>query len=183
MRTMSPLQNPSELTLEGVRVPDDSVLGKVGFGFYSAMSGINGARLQIAATALGIADHLLRRMIEYAGERVAFDRPIGANQYVQGMIVDSHADVEQARLLLYKLADDIDKRRRRSPGGGPGQAGVHGSRGRCGGPVHPGPRRAGFHERARPRSLVPGRPSHATVRGNVRDPSSQLGQGLGLPAS
>jgi alkylation response protein AidB-like acyl-CoA dehydrogenase len=51
MRTMSPLQNPSELTLEGVRVPDDSVLGKVGFGFYSAMSGINGARLQIAATA------------------------------------------------------------------------------------------------------------------------------------
>jgi acyl-CoA dehydrogenase len=108
MRTMSPLQNPSELTLEGVRVPDDSVLGKVGFGFYSAMSGINGARLQIAATALGIADHLLRRMIEYAGERVAFDRPIGANQYVQGMIVESHADVEQARLLLYQLADDID---------------------------------------------------------------------------
>jgi acyl-CoA dehydrogenase len=107
-RTMSPLQNPSELTLEGVRVPDDSVLGKVGFGFYSAMRGINGARLQIAATALGIADDLLRRMIEYAGERVAFDRPIGANQYIQGMIVDSHADVEQARLLLYKLADDID---------------------------------------------------------------------------
>jgi alkylation response protein AidB-like acyl-CoA dehydrogenase len=47
-------------------------------------------------------------MTEYAGERVAVDRPIGANQYVQGMIVDSHADVEQARLLLNKLADDID---------------------------------------------------------------------------
>jgi acyl-CoA dehydrogenase len=107
-RTMSPLQNPSELVLDGVRVPAGNVLGEPGFGFYAAMKGINGARLQIAATALGIADDLLRRMTEYARERVAFDRPIGANQYVQGMIVDSHADVEQARLLLYKLADDID---------------------------------------------------------------------------
>jgi acyl-CoA dehydrogenase len=107
-RTMSPLQNPSELTLEGVRVPEENILGRIGFGFYSAMKGINGARLQIAATALGIAEDLLRRMTEYAGDRVAFGRPIGSNQYVQGMIVDSYADVEQARLLLYTLADRID---------------------------------------------------------------------------
>jgi acyl-CoA dehydrogenase len=108
-RTMSPLQNPSELTLEGVRVPQDNVLGELGFGFYSAMKGINEARLQIAATALGIADDLLRRMTQYATDRVAFGRPIGANQYVQGMMVDSYAEIEQARLLLYKLADDIDR--------------------------------------------------------------------------
>jgi acyl-CoA dehydrogenase len=108
-RTMSPLQNPSQLTLEGVRVPEENVLRRVGFGFYSAMRGINGARLQIAATALGIADDLLRRMTEYAKDRVAFGRAIGANQYVQGMIVDSYAEIEQVRLLLYKLADDIDR--------------------------------------------------------------------------
>jgi alkylation response protein AidB-like acyl-CoA dehydrogenase len=106
-RTMSPIQNPSELTLEGVRVPEENVLGEVGFGFYSAMKGINGARLQIAATALGIADNLLGRMTEYARHRVAFGRPIGTNQYIQGMIVDSYAELEQARLLLYRLADDI----------------------------------------------------------------------------
>jgi acyl-CoA dehydrogenase len=108
-RTMSPIQNPSELTLEGVRVPEGNVLGREGFGFYSAMKGINGARLQIAATALGIADDLLGRMTGYAEERIAFGRPIGANQYVQGMVVDSYAEVEQARLLLYKVADDIDQ--------------------------------------------------------------------------
>lgn len=107
-RTMSPIQNPSELLFEGVRVPEENVLGEVGFGFYSAMKGINGARLQIAATALGIGADLLRRMTEYAQDRVAFGRPIGANQYIQGMIVDSYAELEQARLLLYKLADDID---------------------------------------------------------------------------
>ena len=107
-RTMSPMQNPAELTFEDVRVPDDNVLGEVGFGFYSAVRGINGARLQIAATALGIAEDLLNRMTQYAKDRVAFGRPIGTNQYIQGMIVDSHAEVEQARLLLYKMASDID---------------------------------------------------------------------------
>ncbi|MGH2662432.1 MAG: acyl-CoA dehydrogenase family protein [Actinomycetota bacterium] len=107
-RTMSPVQNPAELTFEDVRVPEENVLGETGFGFYSAVKGINGARLQIAATALGIARDLLNRMTEYAKDRVAFERPIGANQYIQGMIVDSFAELEQARLLLYKLAGDID---------------------------------------------------------------------------
>jgi acyl-CoA dehydrogenase len=107
-RTMSPIQNPAELTFEDVRVPEENVLGQVGYGFYSAVKGINGARLQIAATALGVAQNLLHRMMEYAGTRVTFGRPIGANQYIQGMIVDSFGELEQARLLVYKLADDID---------------------------------------------------------------------------
>ena len=106
--TMSPLQHPAELTFEDVRIPEGNVLGELGFGFYSAVKGINSARLQIAATALGIARHLYDRMVEYAGSRVAFERPIGSNQFVQGHIVDSYAELEQARLLVYKLADDID---------------------------------------------------------------------------
>src|SRR5204863_4981857 len=99
-RTMSPYQNPVEITLEDVEVPEESVLGKVGFGFYSAVKGINGARLQIAAAALGIAQQLLDRSLEYAKSREAFGKPIGANQFVQGMIVDSYAELEQARLLV-----------------------------------------------------------------------------------
>jgi alkylation response protein AidB-like acyl-CoA dehydrogenase len=107
--TMSPFQRPAELTFENVRVPDEQVLGQVGFGFYSAVRGINGARLQIAAGALGIAENLLNRALEYAKSRVAFERPIGTNQHVQGMLVDSYAELEQARLLVYKCADDIDR--------------------------------------------------------------------------
>jgi acyl-CoA dehydrogenase len=107
-QTMSPWQHPVELTFSDCRVPEENVLGQVGFGFYSAMKGINGARLQIAAIALGRASFLLERMTEYARDRVAFGRPIGANQYVQGMIVDSYAEVEQARLLVYSMADAID---------------------------------------------------------------------------
>jgi alkylation response protein AidB-like acyl-CoA dehydrogenase len=107
-RTMSPYQNPVELTFEGLEVPEENVLGKVGFGFYSAVKGINGARLMIAGSALGIARQLLTRSLEYGKERVAFGQPVGKNQYVQGMLVDSYAELEQARLLVYRCAQDID---------------------------------------------------------------------------
>jgi len=107
-RTMSPYQNPVELTFEDVEVGEDQILGKEGFGFYSAVKGINGARLQIAASALGIAQNLLNRSLEYAKSRVAFEQPIGANQYVQGMVVDSYSELEQARLLVYQCAREID---------------------------------------------------------------------------
>ncbi|HEY7280423.1 MAG TPA: acyl-CoA dehydrogenase family protein [Actinomycetota bacterium] len=107
-RTMSPFQNPVELTFDGVEVTSEDILGKEGYGFYSAMRGINGARLQIAARALGLARYLLDRSIDYANDRTAFGRPIGANQFVQGMIVESHAELEQARLLVYQQASEID---------------------------------------------------------------------------
>jgi alkylation response protein AidB-like acyl-CoA dehydrogenase len=108
-RTMSPYQNPAEITFDAVEVPEENILGKPGFGFYSAVKGINGARLQIAAAALGIAQQMLDRSLEYAKSREAFGKPIGANQFVQGMIVDSYAEVEQARLLVYQLAQEIDE--------------------------------------------------------------------------
>ncbi|HXJ62466.1 MAG TPA: acyl-CoA dehydrogenase family protein [Actinomycetota bacterium] len=107
-RTMSPFQSPVELTFDDVEVTDAEILGKEGFGFYSAMRGINGARLQISARALGLARFLLDRSIEYAQQRTAFGKPIGANQFVQGMIVESHAELEQARLLVYQQAAEID---------------------------------------------------------------------------
>jgi len=108
-RTMSPYQNPVEITFENVEVGDEQILGKEGFGFYSAVKGINGARLQIAARALGLAQYLLDRSLEFANSRIAFGQPIGKNQYVQGQVVDSYAELEQARLLVYQCAAEIDE--------------------------------------------------------------------------
>jgi alkylation response protein AidB-like acyl-CoA dehydrogenase len=108
-RTMSPFQNPAEITFEDAEVPEENILGKPGFGFYSAVKGINGARLQISAHALGVAQQLLDRSLEYAKSREAFGKPIGANQFVQGMLIDSYAELEQARLLVYQCAQEIDE--------------------------------------------------------------------------
>ena len=98
----------AELVFEDMEVPETQILGREGYGFYSAMKWINGGRIQIAANAVGVAQHLYERMLDYAKQREAFGKPIGKNQYVQGHIVDSLCELEQARLLTYLASDTID---------------------------------------------------------------------------
>lgn len=107
-RTASPVNRPVELVFEDAVVPDENVLGKVGYGFYSAMRWINGSRLAIAAWAIGIAQLLLDKSLDYAKTRVAFGQTIGSYQYIQGYIVDSTCELEAARLLVYEMASRID---------------------------------------------------------------------------
>jgi alkylation response protein AidB-like acyl-CoA dehydrogenase len=106
--TASTVDRPAELTFDNVEVPAENVLGEIGNGFYGAMAWINGGRLHIAASALGIAQHLFDRMLDYAKNRVAFGKPIGSNQFIQGHIVDSYCELEAARAFVYEMASRID---------------------------------------------------------------------------
>ena len=101
-----------ELLFEDCRVPEENVLGgpsNVGMGFYAAMQFLAMGRLSIAAMCNGIADYCLSLGIEYAKSRIAFDRPIGKNQYVQGHIVDSIVELKASRLITYECADKYDR--------------------------------------------------------------------------
>lgn len=80
----------------------------MGFALQAALGDINTNRLNIAAAAIGIAQHLLGQAFDYAKTRVAFGMPIGSYQYVQGQLVDSYASLEQARLLVYGCAAAAD---------------------------------------------------------------------------
>ncbi|MFY9587333.1 MAG: acyl-CoA dehydrogenase family protein [Actinomycetota bacterium] len=106
--TASTVDRPAELTFDNVEVPAENVLGEIGKGFYSAMRWINGGRLNIASSALGIAQHLLDQITEYAKTRKAFGHPIGYYQYIQQYIVDSWCELEAARGLVYEMASRID---------------------------------------------------------------------------
>jgi alkylation response protein AidB-like acyl-CoA dehydrogenase len=106
--TASAVDRPAEFVFDNVEVPAENVLGEVGYGFYLAMRSINGERLHIAAHALGIAQLLFDRMLEYAKTRVAFGQPIGKNQYVQGYVVDSWCELEAARAFCYEVSSRID---------------------------------------------------------------------------
>lgn len=101
-------EGQAELAFDNMEVGEDQILGREGFGFYSAMKWINGGRIQIAAGGVGIAQHLFGRMLDYAKQRETFGKPIGKNQYIQGYIVDSLCEIEQARYLVYAAADAID---------------------------------------------------------------------------
>jgi alkylation response protein AidB-like acyl-CoA dehydrogenase len=95
--------------LDGVFAPDDALLGQPGHGWAQLMAGLNTERLIIAALALGQAEQALSDALRYARERRQFGRPIGSFQIQQHRLVDMATEVELARLLVYKVAADVDR--------------------------------------------------------------------------
>jgi alkylation response protein AidB-like acyl-CoA dehydrogenase len=93
----------SELHFEECRVSDDHVLGEVDEGFTTAMQWINSGRLYLAAHAIGKAQFLLDRAVEYAADRETFERPIGDRQGISFELVDVATEIEQTR-HLYRYA-------------------------------------------------------------------------------
>src|SRR5258706_1287747 len=49
------VSDTAELVLEDCRVPDDHILGQIGYGFIDAMKVLDGGRISIGALAIGIA--------------------------------------------------------------------------------------------------------------------------------
>ena len=92
----------AELSLDGVEVGDEALLGQVGEGFKVAMSALDSGRYSVAAGCIGICQGCVNASVEYAKERKQFDRPIGSFQLVQAMIADMIVDTEAARGLVWK---------------------------------------------------------------------------------
>jgi alkylation response protein AidB-like acyl-CoA dehydrogenase len=93
-----------ELVFEGVRVPEDALLGERGRGYPQCLSILTDGRISVAALAVGCAQACLDLSVKYALEREAFGRPIGANQSIQTKLGDMQAATEAGRLLTYRAA-------------------------------------------------------------------------------
>ena len=94
--------NTSELYFEDCRVPKDNLLGKRGEGFQQMLKTLDGGRLSIAAMGLGGAQGCYESALQYAKERVQFNRPISQFQINAFKLADMATEIELARLLLYK---------------------------------------------------------------------------------
>ncbi len=94
----------ARLVLKGARVPKGNVLGPVGGGFKVAMQALDHGRLGVAAGAVGLHAACLDLVVEFARTRRQFGKRIGDFQMVQERIADMHADLEAARLLVYRAA-------------------------------------------------------------------------------
>ncbi len=92
------------VAFDGCRVPADALLGERGRGFPQCLEVLTGARIGVAALAVGLAQACLDAAVAYAGEREAFGRPIGANQAIQTKVADMRVAVETARLATYRAA-------------------------------------------------------------------------------
>ena len=92
------------LSFSDCRVPADHLLGQQGDGFKQFLETLDDGRIAISALAVGLAQACLEASTDYARTRIAFGRPIGANQGVSFQIADLAVMVEAARTLTYKAA-------------------------------------------------------------------------------
>jgi hypothetical protein len=87
---------------DNLEVPVESLLGEEGKGFRYLLDGLNAERILIAAECVGDGRWFVERAINYANDRVVFNRPISKNQGIQFPIVRALVAVEQAELMLEK---------------------------------------------------------------------------------
>ncbi|HUD97446.1 MAG TPA: acyl-CoA dehydrogenase family protein [Woeseiaceae bacterium] len=93
-----------EIELDDYRCPVENRIGEEGQGFRIAMTVLDTGRIGIAAQSLGIAEAAYEAAVRYAGERRAFDSPIGSFQAIQAKIADMKCRIEASRLLTFKAA-------------------------------------------------------------------------------
>jgi butyryl-CoA dehydrogenase len=98
-----------DLELRDAHVGADCLLGARGEGFRVAMWALEGGRVAIAAQALGVGAAALDEALEHARRHSAFGQPIGNYQAIQWMLADIATELDAARLLTMKAADQIDR--------------------------------------------------------------------------
>jgi glutaryl-CoA dehydrogenase (non-decarboxylating) len=93
-----------EIYLTDTKVPKENILGNPGDGAKILFGSLNQTRLSAAAGAVGVAQACLDEAIKYANERKQFGKAIGEFQMNQDLIAQMSAEIEAARLLVYKAA-------------------------------------------------------------------------------
>ena len=94
----------AELIFDDCRVPKENLIGKEGQGFKIAMTALDGARIGVAAQALGIAQRALDESVKYMKERIQFGKPIAALQGLQWYISDMATKIECAKWMVFRAA-------------------------------------------------------------------------------
>lgn len=83
-------------------------VGEEGKGFRYLLDGLNAERILVAAEALGIGRVAIRRAVNYANERVVFNRPIGQNQGIAFPLGEAHMRLEAAEMMIRKASWMLD---------------------------------------------------------------------------
>jgi acyl-CoA dehydrogenase len=94
----------AEVAFEDCEVPDDRRLGAEGEGFAGLMWVFDVARVQLAASTIGLGRAALELAVDHAGEREAFGRKIREFQAVSFRLADAKLKLDQARLMTRHAA-------------------------------------------------------------------------------
>jgi len=97
-----------EIELHDVRVPADHILLGEGRGFEIAQGRLGPGRIHHCMRSIGAAERALELMCQRLNQRVAFGKPIAAQTIWHERIAEARCLIEQARLLVLKVAYMMD---------------------------------------------------------------------------
>ncbi len=108
-RSITPLDwSPlAEVTYDNIFVPAERLIARGPEASALLDAVLDRDRLIAAIELLGVAERAHELAVEYAGDRVAFGRPIGAFQAVKHRLVDLRAIIEVARALSQGAAQRL----------------------------------------------------------------------------
>ena len=98
-----------EVLFRDVRVPADALLGEEGAGFALAQARLGPGRIHHCMRTIGQCELALDLMGERALERKAFGKRLSDQANVRDWIAESRIEIDQARLLVLRAADRIDR--------------------------------------------------------------------------
>ncbi|OVZ60684.1 acyl-CoA dehydrogenase [Pigmentiphaga sp. NML080357] len=102
----------SDVIFDDVRVPVANVIGgegALGQGFKTAMQVLDGGRISVAASALGMARRLIDEAARYALQRKQFGQPIAGFQLIQAMLADSETEYLAGHALVTQAAQALQR--------------------------------------------------------------------------
>ncbi len=102
-------QPTRQVQLDGCTVPQGNLLGDEGRGFSYAMAGLDGGRLNIAASALGGAQAAFDATLAYMKERRAFGQRLDQFQALQFRLAEMEVKLQSARTFLRQAAWMLDQ--------------------------------------------------------------------------
>ncbi len=97
------------IRLDGLRLPESAVLGRVGEGFRYAQARLAPARLTHCMRWLGAARRAHDIAADYARRRHAFGKPLGEHEGVGFMLADNEMDLHLSRLAIWHCAWVLDR--------------------------------------------------------------------------
>ncbi len=103
-------QPTSQVQFDDCVIPAENLLGEEGKGFTYAMAGLDGGRLNIAASALGGAQAALDATLAYMGERKAFGKSLDQFQALQFRLAELEVKLQSSRTFLRQAAWKLDNK-------------------------------------------------------------------------
>merc|ERR1711970_1701677 len=90
---------------DDVRVPAENIIGEPGSGFTYQMLQFQEERLAAVALTLKASDKAIYETAQYTAQRMAFGKPLLANQVIQHKLAELQTEVELLRSALYRATD------------------------------------------------------------------------------